>query len=145
MVEGINATSLDVPYGTSEWPLSGFQPKKSSTVRPERVANAVFSVEGKLLEMKELSYHGEAESGKPTGALAIIEGTRFWVRKDAVNEGGDDIDLGVMRPLVGLGGITYGRIRETFELPRGYLPEELKNPENGLSQILESENQQLKN
>lgn len=141
MIEGVNAASLDVPYGTSEWGMSGFKPVKSSTVRPERVADAVFSVEGKLLEMKELSYHGEAESGKATGALAIIEGTRLWVRKDAINEAGDDVDLSVMRPLVALGGISYGRVSETFELPRGYLPNELKKPENGLARILARDNE----
>lgn len=136
MIEGVNATSLDVPYGTSEWDLAGFKGEKSSSVKPERVAEAVFSIEGKLLEMKELNYHDEAQSGKPTGALAIIEGTRFWVDKNACNEAGDAVDLNASRPLVGLGGISYGRVRETFEWPRGYLPAELEKTENGLAHIL---------
>lgn len=136
MVEGVNATSLDVPYGVSEWEVAGFTGAKSSTVKPQRVEEAVFSVEGKLLEMKEMSYHGEKESGKETGALAIIEGTRFWVREDALSDDRRDVNLEKMRPLVQLGGISYGRMRETFELPRGRTEDEIKKEQLGLAEIL---------
>ena len=136
MVEGVNATSLDVPYGVSEWEVAGFTGAKSATVKPQRVREAVFSVEGRLLEMKEMSYHGEREDGKETGALAIIEGTRFWVREDAVSEDRRDVKLEKMRPLVQLGGISYGRVRETFELPRGRTEEEIKKDHLGLAKIL---------
>ena len=54
MIEAINASSLELPRGLSEWGLSGFESAPSSTVTPRRVRDAVFSVEGKLLEMKEL-------------------------------------------------------------------------------------------
>jgi flavin reductase (DIM6/NTAB) family NADH-FMN oxidoreductase RutF len=136
MVEAVNATSLDIPYGSSEWGLSGLTTSKSSTVKPARVKEAVFSIEGKLLEMKSLDFHGAGKLGKPTGALAIIEATRFWVREDAINEARDEIDLDAFRPLVQLGGIQYGRIRETFELPRPALQAELANKENGLATFL---------
>ena len=136
MIEAVNATSLDVPYGVSEWELSGFTAAPSSTVKPERVRDAVFSVEGKLLEIKELNYHGEKESGEETGALAIIEGTRFWVREDALDESRMDVSLEKMRPLVQLGGISYGRVRETFELPRGRTDQELEKAEKGPAKFL---------
>jgi flavin reductase (DIM6/NTAB) family NADH-FMN oxidoreductase RutF len=136
MIEGVNGTSLDVPHGVSEWGLSGFQSAPSSTVKPQRVKNAVFSIEGKLLEMKELDY-GHQDDGKAHGALAIIQATRFWVREDALNDTHDDIDLGKMRPLVQLGGISYGRVRETFELPRPGLEAELKDESKGLRPFIE--------
>ena len=140
MIEGVNATSLDVPQGTSEWELSGFEPAPSTTVKPERVVDSIFSIEGKLLEMKELDYGGKhAADGKPSGALAVIEATRFWVREDALNVAEDQIDLGAMRPLVQLGGISYGRVRETFELPRPRLQDELDNEKTGLKGILEGQ------
>ena len=138
MVEGVNATSLDVPYGVSEWEVAGFTGVPSSTVKPERVKEAVFSVEGKLLEMKEMSYHGERGDWKETGALAIIEGTRFWVREDALSDDQRDVSLEKMRPLVQLGGISYGRVRETFELPRGRTDEEIKKDHLGLAKILKN-------
>jgi flavin reductase (DIM6/NTAB) family NADH-FMN oxidoreductase RutF len=137
MIESVNATSLDIPFGSSEWGLSGLTPSDSSTVKPARVKEAVFSIEGKLLEMKSLDFHGAKKLGKPTGALAIIEATRFWVREDALNEAKDEISLDAFRPLVQLGGIQYGRIRETFELPRPALQAELADRENGLAELIE--------
>lgn len=138
MIEAVNATSLDVPYGQSEWELSGMHPAPSSTVKAERVKEAVFSVEGKLLEMKDLDY-GHAKLGKPFGSLAIIQATRFWVREDALGEKGEEIDLSVMRPLVQLGGIQYGRVRETFELPRPSLAMELAEKSSELEIFLDLE------
>jgi len=136
MIEAVNATSLDIPYEKSEWELSGMHPDPSSTVKAERVREAVFSIEGKLLEMKDLDY-GHSKLGKPFGSLAIIQATRFWVREDALGKKGEDIDLSVMRPLVQLGGIQYGRVRETFELPRPSLATELAYKSSGLEKLLE--------
>lgn len=137
MIEAVNATSLDVPYGTSEWELSGLTAAPSTTVAPERVQDAIFSIEGRLLEMKELDYGGiHAREGKPSGALAIIQATRFWVREDALDQGCKSIDLDKLRPLVQLGGISYGRVRETFELPRPRLEDELRDMEKGVKQFL---------
>lgn len=137
MIEGVNATSLDLPFGVSEWELSGFQGAPSSTVKAERVKDAIFSIEGRLLEMKSLDYDGlHAKQGKPSGALAIIQATRFWVREDAINEDGSEISLEVLRPLTQLGGISYGRINETFELPRPRLDEELRDESKGLQRLL---------
>jgi len=131
MIEAVNATSLDLPHGVSEWELSGLTPASSGTVVPERVQEAIFSIEGRLLEMKELDY-GPRDSSKPHGALAIIEGTRFWIREDAINEEQTHINLEKLRPLVSLGGISYGRVRETFELPRPRLEDELRDTDKGL-------------
>lgn len=130
MIEAVNGSSLELSREVSEWGLSGFESAPSSTVKPRRVKDAIFSVEGKLLEMKELDY-GKSP-GTPHGALAIIKGTRFWVRDDAINEKRDFVDLDKLRPLLQLGGISYGRINSTFELPRPGLEAELKNEEKGL-------------
>lgn len=140
MIEAVNATSLDVPLGISEWALSGLQPAPCSTVNPQRVRDAVFSMEGKLLEMKKLNY-GHEDDGKPHGALAIIQVTRFWVHEDALNEKGDDVSLERLRPLVQLGGISYGRVRETFELPRPRLEMELEDEKKGLRKFLDGKDE----
>jgi hypothetical protein len=51
--------------------------------------------------------------------LAIIEGTRFWVREDAIDETEmDKVDLGVLRPVSRLGGDGYGRVTEVVEIER---------------------------
>ncbi|KAI9810076.1 MAG: hypothetical protein M1827_006687 [Pycnora praestabilis] len=115
-IEAANATSINAPYGVSEWALSGLHPAPSSTVKASRVREAIFATEGKLIETKE--FESRATPGKKTGVLAIIEGTRFWVREDAINEDRNLIDPAVLKPMSRLGGITYGRLTEGLELPR---------------------------
>ncbi|KAI9829932.1 MAG: hypothetical protein M1819_005904 [Sarea resinae] len=115
-IEAANFTSINSPYGVSEWALSGLHPATCTTVKASRVKESVFSVEGKLMETKEFT--SRANPTKKTGVLAIIEGTRFWVRDDAINEERNLIDPAVLKPMARLGGITYGRVTEGFELPR---------------------------
>lgn len=81
-----------------------------------RVKEAVFSVEAKLVEIKE--FESRVHKGRKTGCLAIIEGVRFWVREDAVNEERNGIDPTVLRPMSRMGGIMYGRALEGCELQR---------------------------
>jgi hypothetical protein len=57
------------------------------------VKEAVFSVEGKLESVRE--FESRATPGKVTSTLAVIEGTRFWAREDAVNEERNLIDPNV--------------------------------------------------
>ena len=115
-LEAANACSINAPFGTSEWALSGLTPAPCTDVKPSRVKEAVFSVEGKLLSTQE--FESRATKGKKTGVLAIVEGVRFWVREDAINEERNIIDPGVLRPLSRLGGIMYGRTTEGVEIPR---------------------------
>lgn len=115
-IEAANATSINAPYGISEWALSGLTPAPSSVVKPSRVKEAVFSIEGKLLSHQE--FESRATKGKKTGVLVVIEGVKFWVREDAINEDRNIIDPGVLAPISRLGGIMYGRTTEGVEIPR---------------------------
>jgi flavin reductase (DIM6/NTAB) family NADH-FMN oxidoreductase RutF len=92
-IEAANYTALNCPAGVSEWPFSGLTPVRSKVVKPDRVQEAVFSVEAKLVETRE--WESKVEPGRKTGVLAIVEGVRFWVREDAVNEEGTLIDPAV--------------------------------------------------
>lgn len=60
---------------------------------------------------------------------AFLEGVNFWVREDAIDEQGVLIDPAVMKPISRLGGITYGRTTQAFELPRPDYDEATKDPE----------------
>lgn len=126
-IEAANATSINAPYGTSEWTLSGLTPAPCTEVKPSRVKEAIFSIEGKLLSTTE--FESRATPGKKTGVLAIIEGVKFWVREDAINEDRNIIDPGVLRPISRLGGIMYGRTVEGCELPRPEFSEKEKEGE----------------
>ena len=126
-VEAANSASINAPYGVSEWSLSGLHPAPCTTVKASRVKESVFSIEGNLIETKE--FESRATPGKKTGVMAIIEGTRFWVREDAINEEKNIIDPAVLRPMSRLGGITYGRTTEGIEIPRPDFEQATKSEE----------------
>lgn len=123
-IEAANACAIDLPYGQSEWAVSGLTPTASTVVAPSRVKEAVFSIEGKLLNTQE--FESRATPGKKTGVLAVIEGVHFWVREDAINEDRSLIAPEVLRPIARLGGITYARVLDGFEIPRPVLHQEQK-------------------
>ena len=92
-IEAANACSINAPHGISEWSLSGLHPAPCSVVQPARVRDAIFSVEAKLVETRE--FESRSTPGKKTGVLAVVEGLRFWVREDAINETQDFVDPAV--------------------------------------------------
>jgi flavin reductase (DIM6/NTAB) family NADH-FMN oxidoreductase RutF len=123
-IEAANATSIDLPYGMSEWAVSGLTPAECEVVKCSRVKESVFAVEGKLLSTQEFESRNPKTPGKKTGVIAIIEGVRFWVREDALSEDQSLIDPAVLKPVARLGGITYSRIVDGFEIPRPVLKDE---------------------
>ncbi|KAH7170187.1 hypothetical protein EDB81DRAFT_876230 [Dactylonectria macrodidyma] len=116
-LEAANAASANAPYGVSEWDISGLTPVEDcETVKSARVGEAIVSIEAKLDTVKE--YESRAKPGNKSGTVLILEGTRFWVREDAINEEKNLVDPEVLRPISRLGGITYGRLTDVVELPR---------------------------
>lgn len=116
MIEAVNASSVDAPRGTSEWAISGFHQAPSSTVKPPRVQESIFSIEGRLIDVVE--YKTSRPATRNHGKLAIIEASRFWTREDAIDEERKHLDLNVLRPVGQLGGKSYARISDTFEVAR---------------------------
>lgn len=93
-LEAANATSIDAPYGVSEWDVAGLTPLNDcETVRCARVAEAVFSMEVKVDELKE--YGSKRDPSNKTTTIAVLEGTRFWVQKNALNEEKNLVDPAV--------------------------------------------------
>ncbi|KAL2824096.1 hypothetical protein BDW59DRAFT_88138 [Aspergillus cavernicola] len=115
-VEAANATAVNTPYGVSEWDISGLHQAPSSVVQAARVKESILSIEGKLVETKE--FESRTDPGKKTGVLAIIEGVRFWVREDAIDEEKSVVDLKVLKPISRLGGLAYGRTTDAIEIQR---------------------------
>lgn len=115
-LEAANSTSINARYGHSEWEVSGLTQGPTSVVKPARVNESIFAIEGKLVEVKE--FESRANPGKPSSVLAIIEGVRFWVREDAIDKEQSVIDLEVLKPISRLGGISYGRTTDVIEIPR---------------------------
>ncbi|KAJ5634606.1 hypothetical protein N7528_002448 [Penicillium herquei] len=127
MIEAVNATSIDAPYGVSEWEVSGLHEAPSTTVKPPRVAESVFNIEGKVIDIKE--FHDHQKPGMSIAATVLIKATRFWVKEGTANSDYSHIDLEKLRPVGQLGGVSYGRITSTFERPRKKWDEEVPNSE----------------
>ena len=123
-VEAVNAASVDVPYGISEWDLTGLTPAPCRVVKPSRVKESIFSVECKLVEICE--FESRRSRGKKQAAVALVEGVRFWVRADAVDADLASINPNVLRPVSRLGGTSYARLTEIFEIPRPVFGKDLK-------------------
>jgi flavin reductase (DIM6/NTAB) family NADH-FMN oxidoreductase RutF len=94
-IEAANYTSINAPPGVSEWPLSGLTREKCKVVGPDRVKEAVFSVEVKLVSEHEWTSRNPETPEKKTGVTVFLEGVNFWVREDAVDEKGVLIDPAV--------------------------------------------------
>ncbi|KAK0622832.1 hypothetical protein B0T14DRAFT_535860 [Immersiella caudata] len=133
-IEAANSTSINAPYGVSEWNVSGLTPAYTCETVPRvpRVAEAVFSIEGRLDSFRE--FESKATPGKTSGTMVVIEGTRFWARNDAINDDLNQLNPDVLRPVSRLGGITYGRVTEAFELPRPDFKKDLGG-EEGYAQL----------
>jgi flavin reductase (DIM6/NTAB) family NADH-FMN oxidoreductase RutF len=125
MIEAVNATSIDAPFGVSEWDVSGLSEAPASTVRASRVRESVFSIEGKVEEIIQFDKH--RKEGLSAAGMVLVKATRFWVKEDATNADVSHIDLEKLRPVGQLGGMSYGRIVETFELPRKRWVDEVLN------------------
>lgn len=126
MIETVSASSINAPYGVSEWEVSGLTQAPTTTVKPPRVQESVFSVECKVVDIKEFKASSE---GMSVAGLVLVKATRFWVREDATNADASDIDLEVLRPAGQLGGMSYGRVVSTFEVPRKTWKRELPKSE----------------
>ena len=106
-LEAANACSVNAPYGVSEWEVSGLTMVRDCEVvsKVPRVGEAVFSVEGRLESVRE--FGSRAVEGKVGTTMAVVEGVRFWVRGDAVDEVGGKVDPAVSfyPSLACLGGV----------------------------------------
>ncbi|GCB21818.1 uncharacterized protein BH2278 [Aspergillus awamori] len=127
MIEAVNATSIDAPYGVSEWDVSGLHEAPSTTVKPSRVAESVFNIEGKVIDIKEFTDH--QQPGMSLAATVLIKATRFWVKEGTADADYSHIDLDKLRPIGQLGGVSYGRIVSTFERPRSKWDDEVPKSE----------------
>lgn len=129
--EAMNVTSLELPYGTSEWEQSGFTPAPTVKVAPARVAECLLAMECRLYQVVP---HGE---GAISANYVIGEVVYFHVAKSLLlhSAGRDDADPTRLDPtcidptridptridyLGRMGGNWYTRVtpQSMFELPR---------------------------
>lgn len=127
MIEAVNASSIDAPRGVSEWDISGLHEAPSTTVKPARIAESVFNIEGEVIDIKEFTDH--QEPGMSLAATVLIKATRFWVKEGTADAEYSHIDLEKLRPVGQLGGVSYGRVVSTFERPRSKWSDDVSKSE----------------
>ncbi|KAM0477073.1 hypothetical protein ACHAPX_006032 [Trichoderma viride] len=139
-IEAVNATSINAPYGVSEWDIAGLTPVHDChTVSCARVKESIFSIEAHLESVREFT--SRSHPGKKSGCLVLLEVTYFWAREDAINEDKNRLDLTVLRPMSRLGGDMYGRTTQLMELNRPDFERDFNGFE-GLEKLKEAKEKQ---
>ena len=109
-VHEMNECSFDYPPDGDEFAVSGLTPVASDRVAPPRVKESLFQMECKLLQVVHVSR-------QPLGAGIVIgEVFRFHIDDSLVENFRIDPDR--LRAVGRMGGSTYTRKTERFELPR---------------------------
>jgi len=108
--EKMNMTSAEVPPEVDEFLLSGLTPIASDLVKPSRVAESKAQMECRLRQIITVS-------DKPGGGFLILgEVLRFHVLESLLD--GYKIDPDKLKAIGRMGGPTYARTRDRFEMQR---------------------------
>ncbi|GAA5962983.1 hypothetical protein JCM3765_006738 [Sporobolomyces pararoseus] len=124
-LEAANYTSIDAPKGQSEWPLSGLTPVESTKIKVPRVGESKFSMECELLHHYDIMN----DQNKRTGTVVLGKVLYFHINEQIIDKESFLIDTKELRPVSRLGGITYGRTTEAYELPRPVWSKETEKDE----------------
>lgn len=106
----MNLCSVEFPPEVDEFAASGLTPVASELVKPPRVAESRVNMECRLMQIVNVS-------AKPLGgSLVIGEVLRFHVADEVFQNFRIDPDL--LRPIGRMGGPTYTRVTDRFDLVR---------------------------
>lgn len=107
------AAAEPLEYGASEFDFTGLHPAPSARVRPPRLAESPVAFECRTLSVVRLN------AGAPGGGNVVIgEVVRVFVRDELITER-LHIDPEKLRAIARMGGTTYCRTRDRFEMPLG--------------------------
>lgn len=124
LAAAMNATSADLPPEVDEWEIAGEPGARlpslpSALVGPPRVAAARAAMECRLTHAIPL---GHGPKGAPSTTLVLAEVLVFWIAEGLLqrDERGRlvPIDPAALAAVGRLGGMSYARTRDTFDLPR---------------------------
>ncbi len=106
----MNQTSADVPPDVDEFVLSGLTPVPSELVKPPRVAESRVQMECRLLQIVPVSDRPQG------GSLVLGEVVLFHIADEVVENFRIDPDR--LKPIGRMGGPTYVRCSDRFDLKR---------------------------
>ncbi|KAI0268681.1 hypothetical protein BC834DRAFT_821058 [Gloeopeniophorella convolvens] len=114
-VEAANATSVEAPSDVSEWEVSGLSQEPSLHVKPARVKESAVSLECELFNFQDIFPDGATT---PSTTLVLSRVKCAHVRHSVLQSDGLRIDPSKLRVVSRLGGLTYARVGEGFNLKR---------------------------
>jgi len=127
-IQNANWTCVNAPPDVDEWIGSGLTQEPSTIVKPPRVKESAFSLECELYHSLELK---RPDSDVPAKGILIIGLIKLvHVRNDVLvdpvhpsNTAGSaprplTVDPGKLKPILRMGGISYARLGDAFEIPR---------------------------
>jgi flavin reductase (DIM6/NTAB) family NADH-FMN oxidoreductase RutF len=110
IAEPMNVCAGEYAADVDEFRVSGLTPVPSQVVAPPRVLESRVSMECKLMQIVEVSQRARG------GSLILGEVLRFHVDDEVMD--GPIIDPGKLRAVGRMGGNTYVRTRDRFEMVR---------------------------
>ncbi|MGZ6333965.1 MAG: flavin reductase family protein [Bdellovibrionota bacterium] len=111
LVEPMNHCSGNFPYGVNEMSLVGLTPVPSSRVRPPRVRESAIQLECELYDTMDVG-------GAEEGASTIVVGRIVMVHVAELVYRDGKILIHELKPISRLGGLSYGRTSDVFDLRR---------------------------
>lgn len=110
IAEQMNKTAAEVPPEVDEFALSGLTPLASDLVKPFRVAESKVQMECRLHQMIRVS-------DKPGGGILILGQVVLFHVLDSLLDG-YKVDAGKLNAIGRMGGPTYVRTQDRFDLDR---------------------------
>jgi flavin reductase (DIM6/NTAB) family NADH-FMN oxidoreductase RutF len=109
----VAAAAESLPYGESEFDLTGLTSVPSSKVGPPRVAESPISYECETLQVLRMA------PGEPAGSNVVIGRVLCIHIEETLLDERFHIDPDRLRAFGRMGGFEYCRTRDRFEMPRG--------------------------
>lgn len=113
IIRQVVAAAEPLPHGESEFDLSGLTPATSTVVRPPRVLESPVSFECRTLQVIRTN------PGAPSGGNIVLgQVVSVFVRDGIVNDR-FHVDAAALDAVGRMGGASYCRTRDRFDLPMG--------------------------
>ncbi|KAI0689971.1 hypothetical protein BC835DRAFT_1366702 [Cytidiella melzeri] len=114
-VEAANACSVEAPAHINEWIVCGLTPEPSVSVSVPRIQESAVSFECELFKEFDICPPGSSKVTN-THILGLIK--HVHVRKAVLKDDERTVDPSKLRPVARLGGGSYARLGEAFDLER---------------------------
>lgn len=112
-IREVSAAAEALPYGQSEFELTGLKTQPSVLVKPPRVAVSPYCFECRTLQVVRTN------PGMPaSGNIVIGEVVHIFICDELINER-LHVDPDALAAVGRMGGATYCTTRDRFDLPRG--------------------------